>query len=45
MGIRSDFVKIRDALDYGKMFEHIDVHSMAEVLIRFLENLSEPIFP
>jgi len=44
-GTVDEFAGIRDCLDYGKKFQQFDVHSMAEALLQFLDNLSEPIFP
>jgi len=37
--------KIRESLDTGQEFAKFGIHSMAEALVRFLENLNEPIFP
>lgn len=43
----SDMAQIRECLDTGASFMlyNFGVHSMAEVLIRFLEALSEPVIP
>lgn len=38
--------QIRECLDQGLEFPStLDPHSMAEALVRFLENLSEPVYP
>ena len=42
-GIPEDVYQIRECLDTGASFGSFSVHSMAEVLISFLSNLSTPI--
>lgn len=39
--------QIRDLLDSGRSFDEYtgSIHSMAEILFRFLESLAEPIIP
>ena len=44
-GDRKQVASIREALDTGKDFGDIDVHSMAEALIQFMVSLSGPVFP
>lgn len=46
-GIQSEMEQIRELLDYGRSFDEYtgSIHSMAEVLFRFLESLAEPIIP
>ncbi|KAH3759210.1 inositol 5-phosphatase 4 [Pelomyxa schiedti] len=46
-GEPSEIEKIRECLDTGKSFAtfNFSPHSMAEVLLRFLESLSEPVIP
>ncbi|KAL7487148.1 hypothetical protein ACHAW6_012748 [Cyclotella cf. meneghiniana] len=42
-GSPDEVYQIRECLDTGASFENFSVHSMAEVLISFLSNLSTPI--
>lgn len=46
-GIQSEMEQIRELLDYGRSFDEYtgSIHSMAEILFRFLESLAEPIIP
>jgi len=44
-GDDNQIADIRECLDTGRAFREFSVHSMAEALIQFLVNLSEPIFP
>jgi len=44
-GNATEVEKIRESLDTGQEFAKFGIHSMAEALVRFLENLNEPIFP
>lgn len=44
-GVSQEIEKIRECLDNGIEFPKVGVHSMADALIRFIENLHEPIFP
>jgi len=37
--------RVRDCLDTGKEFSKFGIHSVAEALVRFHDNLAEPIFP
>mmetsp|Transcript_19002 Transcript_19002/g.26730 ORF Transcript_19002/g.26730 Transcript_19002/m.26730 type:complete len:284 (+) Transcript_19002:247-1098(+) len=43
-GDYNQIADIRECLDTGRAFRDFSVHSMAEALIQFLVNLSEPIF-
>mmetsp|Transcript_12566 Transcript_12566/g.24530 ORF Transcript_12566/g.24530 Transcript_12566/m.24530 type:complete len:787 (+) Transcript_12566:2-2362(+) len=44
-GVPEEVYQIRECLDTGAAFNSFSVHSMAEVLISFLSNLSTPIVP
>jgi len=46
-GVQDELESIREALDTGSSFDNqnINVHSMAETLILFLESLGEPVIP
>jgi len=45
-GDLNEIERIRECVDTGQEFAHsYNIHSMAETLIRFLENLYQPVFP
>lgn len=46
-GIQSEMEQLRELLDYGRSFDEYtgSIHSVAEILFRFLESLAEPIIP
>jgi phosphatidylinositol-bisphosphatase len=44
-GFPNEVAEIRECLDTGTAFGEYHVHSMAEVLVSFLSNLSSPIVP
>ena len=44
-GFGQEVYEIRECLDNGKAFGEFRIHSMAEVLLQFLTNLSTPIVP
>eukprot|EP00164_Ancoracysta_twista_P007937 GFYU01011378.1.p1 GENE.GFYU01011378.1~~GFYU01011378.1.p1 ORF type:complete len:727 (-),score=210.50 GFYU01011378.1:188-2368(-) len=44
-GVPEEMGKIRECLDVGDDFPSVNVHSMADTLIRFLQALPEPVIP